>query len=137
MIDSNFNNVILYDGFCNLCNSTANFVKKKDQKKKFRFESLHSEFAKVFFENVLQKPPGNELTSEISKNYFETIVLINGDQIFLKSKAILKIAQALGFPYSLIYIFILVPSPVRDFIYDVISRNRYKWFGKSNQCSLP
>lgn len=119
--------IILYDGVCNLCNSTIQFVLKNDSKKRFYFASLQSFYAKEELKEL----------NFVSKD-FSTILLIENNKVYNRSTAILKIVKRLrGFWPLLFYIFILIPKFIRDIVYKFISKNRYKWFGKQESCLLP
>lgn len=119
--------IILFDGVCNLCNSSVQFVLKHDKDKSFLFASLQSDAATKILLQLNQKSFKN----------LENIVLIENEQVFIKSTAALKITKNLGGFIKLLYIFIIIPTPIRDFIYDIIAKNRYKWFGKKNKCTIP
>ena len=118
--------VIFFDGVCNLCNSSVQLIIKKDKKGAFLFASLQSEFAK----NNLPASLNNE-------GDFKSIVLLDGDQLRIKSSAALTIAKTLSGLWPLLYVFIIIPKFIRDFVYDIIARNRYNWFGKKDQCMIP
>ena len=118
--------VILFDGVCNLCNSSVQFILKNDKKKQFLFASLQSDAAKKL---LLQKNHKN--------NNLNTIILIEGGEVYEKSTAALKITRRLGRIWSFFYIFIILPKSIRDFIYDFIAKNRYNWFGKKDNCIVP
>ena len=120
--------IILFDGVCNLCNTSVNFIIKKDKKNKFMFTSLQSDVAKKL---LLQ------FNSKINDNNLGSIVLIKQNKIYYKSTAALIIGKELKFPYNLSFLFIIIPKFIRDFIYDVIAKNRYKWFGKKDTCIIP
>jgi predicted DCC family thiol-disulfide oxidoreductase YuxK len=120
------NHIILFDGVCNLCNGFVQVVIRNDKKHKFKFASLQSEYAASLPE--LKGKIGNSLS---------TVVLIQGNQYYFKSTAALKIARHLGFPLSLAYVFVIVPTPVRDAVYNWVASNRYRWFGKRNECWIP
>ncbi len=77
------------------------------------------------------------LTDSLSEKGFDTLLLIDNEKVFTRSTAALRIARHLRFPINLCYVFILVPRIIRDRIYDYISNNRYRWFGKSASCMLP
>lgn len=112
----------MFDGVCNLCNNTVRFIFKRDKQDQFRFLSLQSTQA----QEILKQ-----------HNYYETnlksFVLINRGQLYTKSSAALKVAQILGFPYSLASVFFLVPTFIRNRVYDFVAKNRYKWFGKEKE----
>ncbi len=118
--------VIFFDGVCNLCNSTVQFIIKKDTKNVFYFASLQSDAAK----NIL-------LQYSEKKIELNSIIFISNDKIYIKSSAVLRIFWSLGRGYRLLYIFWIVPKPIRNLVYDYIATNRYKWFGKRDQCMLP
>lgn len=123
-----FNNksIILFDGVCNLCNSSVIFILKHDKKEQFLFSSLQSEQAK----NILL-----QITTENLN--LDSIILIEKRIIYEKSTAALKIFKELNNGYKLLYSFIIIPKFIRDFAYDYISKNRYKWFGKKEHCMIP
>lgn len=114
--------IVLFDGVCNLCNGAVQFMLARDPEGRFRFASLQSEAA-----NKLLGPGRPE----------ETIILLDGGKTFTKSGAALRIARKLRFPWPLLSVFLLIPAPVRDLIYDWIARNRYRWFGKREACMIP
>jgi len=118
--------VILFDGVCNLCNASIDFILKRDKNNKFLV-------------GALQEEPGKKLLSqfEVNPEYLDSLVLIEDDQIFFRSTAALKIAKNLSSLWPIFYAFIILPSGFRDGIYDWIGRNRYRWFGKKNTCRLP
>ncbi len=117
--------VILFDGVCNLCNSSVNLIIDLDRKKEFLFSSLQSDEGQALLkENQLNTSP-------------ETIVLVKEGKIYQKSTAVLHICRKLIFPLPLLYGFIIVPKTIRDAVYDFIAANRYKWFGKKDSCRIP
>ena len=118
--------LILFDGVCNLCNSSVNFIIKRDKNNYFKFVSLQSDIAKKI---LVQNNFLNQ------KN--ESIILIENNIIYQKSTAALKIAKHLSGIWKLFYIFILTPKFIRNFFYDIIAKNRYKWFGKREVCMIP
>lgn len=118
--------VIFFDGVCNLCNSSVNFVIDRDIKKRYYFASLQSEFAK----NVLSR-------SGIEPLELESILLKRGKRIFRKSDAVLEVVRHLPAGWPLLYALKIIPLFIRNRIYDFIASHRYKWFGKSDTCRLP
>ncbi|MDR1876108.1 MAG: DCC1-like thiol-disulfide oxidoreductase family protein [Flavobacteriaceae bacterium] len=119
--------IVLFDGVCNLCNSTVQFILKKDKKDQFKFSSLQSDFG----QNFLQE-------RGLRQEKFDSVILYEpGRAYYTKSTATLKIAQTLGFPYNLLTFFTVFPAPVRDIVYGFIAKNRYKWFGKKESCMIP
>jgi len=116
----------LFDGVCNLCNSSVNFIIDRDKKNVFKFAAMQSD-------------AGQRLLKEfsLSPDEFHSVILVDGDKYYTKSTAALKIVKELGLLWSLLYIFIIFPAPVRDFFYNIIANNRYKWFGKKDSCRIP
>lgn len=120
------NKIILFDGVCNLCSSSVQFIIERDKEDQFQFASLQSDFAQKIL-----------LKNKLNTSTFDSIVLVENDKIYQKSGAALRIAKELEFPWNLLYVFIIVPYPIRDFVYGIIAKNRYKWFGKKESCWLP
>ena len=118
--------VILFDGVCNLCNSSVNWVIDHDRKNQFKFAALQSDYGK----NRLN-------TLKLSPDIMDTVILDAGGAIFTESDAILRIVKDIGGIYSLAGIFLFIPKFIRDFFYKVVSRNRYRWFGKRELCRVP
>ncbi len=117
--------VVLFDGVCNLCNSSVQFIIKHDPKKYFVFASLQSDVAKAL---LLQKKV---------KNSQNSVIFIEKERVYTESTAVLRILKHLNNGLSLFYFFIIIPPFIRDFVYRIIANNRYKWFGKKEQCMIP
>lgn len=126
IVNNKENLILLFDGVCNLCNSAVQFVIKRDKKKKFLYTSLQSK-------------TGQKLLLKYGLNLsdFDSFILIENEKYFTKSTAALKVAKGLGGIWSMLYIFIIIPKFSRNAIYDFIAQNRYKWFGKRDECMLP
>ncbi len=124
--------IIFFDGVCNLCNSAVNFVIKHDGANQFKFASLQSKAA----ESMLSRFP-LPLDKKLEVNAMGTIVLWSGKRYYTKSSAALTIAKDLSGAYPLLYAFMIIPKFLRDAVYDYISRNRYNWFGKREECMVP
>ena len=118
--------IILFDGICNFCNSSVNFVIRHDKKNHFKFAALQSEAGK----NLLEK-----YTIDVSKT--DSIILIENNTVYIKSTAALRISKHLNKLYPLMYILIIIPAFIRNNVYDYVARNRYKWFGKKDSCMIP
>ncbi len=118
--------IIFFDGVCNLCNSSVQFVIKRDKDEKFHFSSLQSDFAK--------KSLANE---DVKVGDLQSIVLKDGNTILNKSSAALTIAKNLNGLWPVLYMFMIIPKFIRDWVYDLIAANRYKWFGKLDECMIP
>lgn len=117
--------IILFDGVCNLCNASVQFVLKHDKKQHFLFASLQSDAATKL---LLQFNPN------ISN--MGSIILIEHGNLYEKSTAVLRITKRLNPIWNLFYYLIILPKGFRDFIYDIVAKNRYNWFGKSNYCLI-
>ena len=124
--NQNEGSIIFFDGVCLLCHASVRFVIKNDPKAHFSFTSIQSAFAQEFL-----KARGIE-----SQN-LTTLFLFDEGEILKESTAILKIASRLKFPWNLLRVFILLPTPIRDPIYRWVARYRYQWWGKLETCSLP
>jgi predicted DCC family thiol-disulfide oxidoreductase YuxK len=118
--------IVFFDGICGLCNREVDFLLKKDHDKKLRFASLQSDNSKIF----LQKIHGQPLKED-------TIIFYDEGLFYIKSTAVLKIAGYLGLPWSAIAVLQVFPRPWRDGIYDLIARNRARWFGTREKCRVP
>lgn len=119
--------IILFDGVCNLCNGTVQFVIKRDKKGVFQFAALQGESGQA-----LVKERG------IDPAKVDSIILIDpGKAYYTKSTAALEIARDLGGVWRLGTLFLWVPEGFRNIVYDFIARNRYRWFGKKDQCMVP
>ena len=118
--------VIVFDGVCNLCNAAVQFVIKHDKKKQFHFASLQGEYGRKILEGLPQ-----------SYASLKTFILIEEGKVFTKSTAALKVARKLSTPVNWLYGFIIVPAFIRNGVYNFISKNRYRWFGKKDACMIP
>lgn len=120
------NGIILFDGVCNFCNGSVNFIIERDQKSYFKFAPLQSE-------------TGQEMLDKygIDKTETDSVILIEDEKAYTHSTAALKIARRLDGAWSLLYAFIAVPRPLRDFFYRVFARYRYKLFGRRDACMMP
>lgn len=119
--------LILFDGVCNLCNSSIQYVIKHDKKD-------------IFMYAPLQGDTGEKIISyyHIDTNKIDSIILYAPEKgIYYKSTAALKAASELGFPTNLLSIFLIVPAFMRNWVYDFIAKNRYKWYGKKDACMIP
>jgi len=118
--------VIFFDGVCNLCNASVQFAIERDNKNLFKFTALQGEYSKA----VLPK-------FNVGLNQLNSIILLEDGQLYTKSTAALKIAKKLNGLWPTLYVFILVPKFIRDWFYDIIAKNRYKWWGRQESCWLP
>lgn len=120
------NYVILFDGVCNFCNSSVNFIIDNDIKNTFKFASLQSEYGRKLLKKF-----------NLPVDSFSTLILTDGNSFYTRSTAALLISKHLKFPHNLYYVFIIVPPFIRNLFYNIVARNRYKWFGKKDACRIP
>jgi predicted DCC family thiol-disulfide oxidoreductase YuxK len=118
--------IILFDGVCNLCSGSVQFVIKHDQEGLYKFASLQSEAGQHLLKQY-----------ELPLADFNSFVLIENGKAFTKSTAALMVAKKLHGAIKIMYGFIIIPSFIRDAIYNLIAANRYKWFGKKESCMIP
>lgn len=118
--------IILFDGVCNFCNASVNFVIRHDQHDRFRFAPLQSALGQALQEQY-----------QLDPNTLSTFILVDNGKAYTKSTAALKVARRLGFPVNLGYLFIILPPFLRNAVYDLVAKNRYKWFGKKETCMVP
>ena len=118
--------IILFDGVCNLCNGAVNFVIKRDPRNVFKFTPLQEKQGVL----LLKK-------HAVDSRKLDSIVLIENGNVYIKSSAALRIAKKLSGLWPLFFVLLIIPSFIRDGVYDFIAKNRYKWFGKKEQCMIP
>jgi predicted DCC family thiol-disulfide oxidoreductase YuxK len=118
--------IVLFDGVCNLCSKSVQFILKRDRKDRFVFASLQSRKGKEILRRF-----------HMSATRFDSFVLVEKGKIYTRSGAALRIARSLNGAWPLLYVFIIVPPFIRNAVYNLISRNRYKWFGRKEQCWVP
>lgn len=119
-------NLVIFDGVCNLCEFSVQFIHERDAA------------GRLFF-TPAQSPLGQSLLKQFAINTasLDTVVLVKGGRAFTRSAAALEIAALLDTPWNLLALFQAVPEPLRDLLYDFIAQNRYQLFGKKEQCMLP
>ena len=119
--------IILFDGVCNLCDKSVQLIIKNDTKDIFRFVALQSELGEAIISQI-----------GIDRTKTDSIVLYEpGYAYYYKSKAAFRIAIYLGGYFSILSLFRFLPVFLTDFVYDYIAKNRYKWYGKKDQCMIP
>ena len=120
--------LILFDGVCNLCNSSVLYVIKRDNANKFLFAPLQSDIGKTIIKAF-----------NIDTEQTDSILLYNPikNGLTYKSTAALQIAKQLGFPTNILSIFLIIPAFIRNWVYNYIAKNRYKWYGKKAACMIP
>lgn len=119
-------NIIIFDGICNLCSAFLIFVYERDKRAVFKFSWIQSEQGKLILDFI-----------GLPADDYETIVYIEHGKMHLRSSAFLKIVKHLSFPWPILWIGIIVPPFIRNWLYDMIARNRYKLFGKKEKCMVP
>lgn len=120
------NPIVLFDGVCNLCSGSVQFILKRDPEARFRFASLQSDF-------------GQKIQAEhgLDPRELGSVLLLEDGRLYRESDAALRIVRSLSGAWKLLSVFRIVPRPIRDGVYRLIARNRYRWFGKSETCWLP
>ncbi|MCA9984264.1 MAG: thiol-disulfide oxidoreductase DCC family protein [Anaerolineales bacterium] len=118
--------ILLFDGVCNLCQGSVQFIIKRDKAALFRFASLQSEFGRAAIARHGRDP-----------DRLDSFILLENDRLFDRSTAALKVARQLPFPWWLATAGLVVPRPLRDWVYDQIAKRRYRWFGRQDECWLP
>lgn len=119
--------IVLYDGVCNLCDATVRFILPRDRKGSIRFAPLQGAYAqKILMHRDIALQPS-----------LDSLIFIEDGKVYQNSDGALRIALGLSFPWVLAGIFLLVPRPIRDFVYRWVARNRYRWFGREESCLLP
>ena len=118
--------ILLFDGVCNFCDSTVNFIIDRDPRKNIRFAALQSQAGQQLLEKF-----------SLDKNNFDSLVVVHKGRYFKKTSAVLRIVRWMKFPWNWLSIFIIIPPFIGNFFYDIVARNRYKWFGKLEYCRVP
>lgn len=118
--------IVLFDGVCNFCNASVNFVIERDKAGYFRFAPLQSEI-------------GEELVAKhgIDRAETDSVIVVENDRAYTHSSAALRIAKQLDGLWSWSYGFIIVPKPIRDFFYRLFAKHRYRLFGRQDACMMP
>ncbi|MGP8246639.1 MAG: thiol-disulfide oxidoreductase DCC family protein [Bryobacteraceae bacterium] len=118
--------VVFFDGICNLCNALVAFVIRRDRSARFRFATL-------------QSASSTHLVGDggVAGSPSDSIVLVEDGRTYRNSTAVLLIARRLRFPWPAVYALIAVPAPLRDWVYRLVARNRYRWFGRGPRCMVP
>lgn len=117
------NCILLFDGECNLCNKSVQFVIKRDKKANIKFASLQSETGKQIMQQF-----------NIPSEYIDSIILLERGNVYYKSTAALRLSKKMDALWPLCFTIIIIPAFIRNIIYDFIARNRIKWLGKADTC---
>ena len=118
--------LVMFDGVCNFCNSSINFIIRNDKTDHFRFLTLQSERGQKIIKQYNLDPEN-----------LQTVILLENGRIYTRSTAALRIARKLKGGWKIFYGFIIVPAVLRDFFYKIVAKNRYKWWGKKESCMIP
>ncbi|RYF87721.1 MAG: thiol-disulfide oxidoreductase DCC family protein [Chitinophagaceae bacterium] len=118
--------IILFDGVCNLCNGSVQYVIKHDKAARFKFASLQSEAGQKLL-----------LQHKLPVTDYNSFILVENGKIYTKSTAALMVAQQLDGVVKILYVFRIIPAFIRDAVYNFVAQNRYRFFGKKNQCMIP
>ena len=118
--------IVLFDGQCNLCNGSVQFIIRRDPHRRYRFASLQSDAGSEIAQRYGRDPEGRD-----------TLLLLQDGRLYDRSTAALRIARSLTGMWPLLFAFIVVPAPLRDMVYRWIAKNRYRWFGKTETCAIP
>lgn len=119
------NKIILFDGECNFCDHSVQFIIKRDPTGYYKFTSLQSELG----QNLLKQ---FNVPEDI-----DSFILIDNNKFYEKSSAALRVCKHLNGIWKFGYLFLIVPRPIRNYFYEIVAKNRYKWFGKKDSCMLP
>ena len=118
--------VVLFDGVCRLCNRSVNYILRIDRTGRLKMASLQSEYGRRVLE-------GHGLKSDP----LDSMMLLEGTRLTTKSTAVIRISKYLGGAWPMCMMALIIPRLIRDFLYDIIAKNRYRWFGKYDNCPLP
>ena len=125
-MENDNNPIVFFDGVCNLCNSAVNFIIKRNKKENLKFSSLQSRFTEKKLQNF-----------DLLHIHPDSFLFLENGKLYDQSSAALKTLKHLKFPWPLFSIFLIIPKPIRNFVYRIIARNRYKCFGKRESCMVP
>jgi predicted DCC family thiol-disulfide oxidoreductase YuxK len=125
-MESEAHPIVLFDGVCNLCSGAVQFIIRRDPAGRFRFASL-------------QSPLGEELLARfgIDRDVTDSVILVEGDRCYQESDAALRVARGMKGAWKALAALRLIPRPLRDAVYRLVARNRYRWFGRQETCWLP
>lgn len=118
------NPIILFDGVCNFCNGSVNFIIEHDKEGYFKFAPLQSEV-------------GQKHIEKFGLSNVDSIILVEDEKAYTHSTAAVRIAKHLDGIWSLGYLFVIIPRPIRNLFYKLFAKNRYRLFGKKEVCMMP
>lgn len=120
--------IVLFDGVCNLCSGSVNFIIDRDPRRTFRFAALQSDVARRTLEGLGRSIPDGDPDS---------IVVVDGGRLYERSAALLCIARHMRGAWPLLAALVVIPRPLRDALYRWLAARRYRWFGRSDTCRVP
>jgi predicted DCC family thiol-disulfide oxidoreductase YuxK len=118
--------IVLFDGFCNLCNRSVQFILRHDKKNQFLFGSLQGRAGQGYLKKF-----------SLPANDFNSFMLVENGKLYTRSAAALRMLKHLGGAWQFLYAFIIIPAFIRDGLYNLVAENRYAWFGKKDECWVP
>jgi predicted DCC family thiol-disulfide oxidoreductase YuxK len=118
--------LVFFDGVCNLCNGTVQFLLNIDKHQRLQFGSLQGETAKKILPAY-----------QMSPDKLSSIIFIHSNRVYTESSAVLEIFRMIGGPWTILYVFKIIPDFLRNGLYRLVARYRYQWFGKKDQCIIP
>ena len=121
-----YERVILFDGVCNWCNAWVNVAIAHDPAGQFKFGTLQSEQAQRILRDL-----------NLSATDYQTFLLLEEGHVYTKSTAALRVIRQLSWWWPLYYVCVLVPTSIRDVVYDFVARHRYRWMGRTATCRVP
>ena len=125
-MEGNASSILLFDGECNVCDRTVRFVAPRDPEGRIAFAALQSSAGRRLLERA-----------GLMSDHLDTVVLLEGDAVHLRSSAMLRVVRKLSGAWPLLYVLWIIPRPLRDWLYDAFAARRYGWFGRRDECIVP
>ena len=130
--------VVLFDGVCNFCDASVNFIIDHDKAGYFKFAPLQSEEGRrLANEYGFESATARSANTDSDLIPIDSVILVEDGKAYTHSTGALRVVRRLGLPWSFMYAFIVVPRPVRDYFYRLFAKYRYRFFGKKDQCMIP
>jgi predicted DCC family thiol-disulfide oxidoreductase YuxK len=130
--------VVLFDGVCNFCDASVNFIISHDRAEYFKFAPLQSDEGRRLANQFgFESATAAEGSSASDLIPIDSVILVEDGKAYTHSTAALRIVKRLGFPSSVLYVFVILPRPIRDWAYRLFARYRYRIFGRKDECMLP
>jgi predicted DCC family thiol-disulfide oxidoreductase YuxK len=122
--------IVFFDGVCNLCQGSIRYLIKNDKKGVLKFASLQGDYAKDFIDQ-------KDFVDQTEIHSMQSIMFFDGKNLYKKSTAVLKLSSLIGGWHKLLLLGYIIPRFLRDGLYNIVAKNRYRWFGKKDHCMLP